>query len=424
MYPVRALDSLFYGATHRSRAERGLSPYRNVLIIGAGSGNDVSLALARGAAHVDAVEIDPVIAQYGREHHPSRPYDDPRVNLVVDDGRAFMTRTERRYDLIIFALTDSLVKVSPMAQLRLENYLFTPGVGRPRLGAPRGRRGLVFYNFYRQAWLIEKIRSMVTQATGVEPTEALRMGQLSVLITNRASPTPPAPSGAVEVPTDDWPFLYLRERAIPAVYRGVMLGLTVVVALLMVGLQLTGRRSEAGTVSLKVAFVLMGVAFLLLETKSVIQFSLLFGTTWYNNSLVFLGILLLVLAANLTVSSMKGRTYLKTTYVLLIASCLLGWLYPEGNLPRREQRSLALPGGQPPHLRADLLRQPALQHDLPRPAGGRGPVRLEPPGSDAGRHRRVQQHGPWLRRPGPGGCRLLHARLRPPPLGQENGRPN
>ena len=42
---------------------------------------------------------------------------------------------------------------------------------------------------------------------------------------------------------------------------------------------------------------LMGAAFLLLETKNVVQFALLFGTTWFVNALVFGGILVVVLAA-------------------------------------------------------------------------------------------------------------------------------
>ena len=50
-----------------------------MLIVGAGSGNDVAAALALGAGHVDAVEIDPVINELGRLHHPNRPYSDPRV---------------------------------------------------------------------------------------------------------------------------------------------------------------------------------------------------------------------------------------------------------------------------------------------------------------------------------------------------------
>ncbi len=71
----------------------------NVLVVGAGTGNDVALALARGAEHVDAVEIDPKILDLGRRHHPDRPYQDPRVTTHVDDGRAFLERTKSRYDL-------------------------------------------------------------------------------------------------------------------------------------------------------------------------------------------------------------------------------------------------------------------------------------------------------------------------------------
>jgi hypothetical protein len=41
----------------------------------------------------------------------------------------------------------------------------------------------------------------------------------------------------------------------------------------------------------------MGAAFLLLETKNVATFALLFGTTWFVNALVFAGILVVVLLA-------------------------------------------------------------------------------------------------------------------------------
>ena len=84
----------------------------DVLIVGAGSGNDVALALAEGATHVDAVEIDPVLQRLGRDLHPDHPYQDPRVTVHIDDGRAFLERTHHRYDLILFALPDSLTLVS------------------------------------------------------------------------------------------------------------------------------------------------------------------------------------------------------------------------------------------------------------------------------------------------------------------------
>jgi spermidine synthase len=40
--------------------------FKNVLVLGAGSGTDVAAALAHGAQHVDAVEIDPAIIRVGR----------------------------------------------------------------------------------------------------------------------------------------------------------------------------------------------------------------------------------------------------------------------------------------------------------------------------------------------------------------------
>src|SRR4029077_2609747 len=51
--------------------------FKNVLILGAGSGTDVAAALRHGVAHVDAVEIDPAIIRLGQLWHPDRPYFDP-----------------------------------------------------------------------------------------------------------------------------------------------------------------------------------------------------------------------------------------------------------------------------------------------------------------------------------------------------------
>ena len=68
-----------YALPHLLNRDAGGRPFGQVLIIGAGSGNDVSRALAWGAHRVDAVEIDPVIQRIGKRDHPDRPYDDPRV---------------------------------------------------------------------------------------------------------------------------------------------------------------------------------------------------------------------------------------------------------------------------------------------------------------------------------------------------------
>ncbi|MGA2091358.1 MAG: hypothetical protein ABSH12_07885, partial [Endomicrobiales bacterium] len=125
LFDAGTLEKTFYRLPYVTRKQSGLPAYDKVLIIGAGSGNDVASALHYGAGHIDAVEIDPVIAELGRKYHSLAPYQNGAVTVTIDDGRSFMTHTKQKYDLIIFALTDSLIKTSPLAQLRLENYLFT-----------------------------------------------------------------------------------------------------------------------------------------------------------------------------------------------------------------------------------------------------------------------------------------------------------
>jgi hypothetical protein len=77
----------------------------------------------------------------------------------------------------------------------------------------------------------------------------------------------------------------------------------------------------------------MGVAFLLLETKNVVQFALLFGTTWFVNALVFAGILLAVLAA-VTVAQHVRLTSPWRLYGLLLAAVAMAWLVPPESLLR------------------------------------------------------------------------------------------
>ena len=99
----------------------------------------------------------------------------------------------------------------------------------------------------------------------------------------------------IELPapaTDDHPFVYLRTATIPGLYL-LVLGMVLLASLVLV--RVTG--GPFGAMRRYVDLFFMGVAFLLLETKNVVQFALLFGTTWFVNALVFGGILLTVLLA-------------------------------------------------------------------------------------------------------------------------------
>ena len=72
-----ASPSYAYTLPHILNRDAGGRPFEDVLIIGAGSGNDVSRALQWGARHVDAVEIDPVIARLGEDFTRTAPTRTP-----------------------------------------------------------------------------------------------------------------------------------------------------------------------------------------------------------------------------------------------------------------------------------------------------------------------------------------------------------
>ncbi len=298
IYPVARLRTVmpFYFFPYRHLPARP----RDVLVVGAGNGNDVAVALAEGAARVDAVEIDPVLYRIGREHHPDRPYQDPRVRAHINDGRAFLQATGRRYDLVVFALPDSLTVLAGQSSLRLENYLFTTEAMRAARQHLRPGGTFSMYNYY-EPQLLARYAGMLTTVYGrppcVELGQVLGQRQQAVLTIGADGPTAacrtPWRAGAAPEPaTDDHPFPYLYGRSIPPFYQ--------VTLILVLAVSLLVTRIAAGSLqglSRYLDLWCMGAAFLLLETKNVVQFALLFGTTWFVNAAVFAGILLCVLAA-------------------------------------------------------------------------------------------------------------------------------
>jgi SAM-dependent methyltransferase len=322
-----ARTGLFYDAIYDQLPDR---PLGRVLIVGAGSGNDVATALALGATSVDAVEIDPRLARIGRERHPDRPYDDPRANVIIDDGRAFLERTSQTYDLILFALPDSITLVSGQSSLRLESFLFTREAvesARSRL-APGG--AFAMYNYYREGWLRDRLAGTVADVFGTTPCMASPDGSLTVIVGSAdpaslrctdtwAAVTSPVPEPA----TDDRPFPYLQGRSLPGFYLATIA--------LILAVSYVAVRATSGPLRQMAPYrdlFFMGVAFLLLETKHVVQFALLFGTTWFVNALVFAGVLISVLAAIEVAQRWQprrpGRLYLVLLAALVVALAVPG----------------------------------------------------------------------------------------------------
>jgi hypothetical protein len=332
LHPVARLRQLapfyFYPYQHLG----GTAP-DEVLIVGAGTGNDVAVALSQGAGHIDAVEIDPILYRLGRDHHPDRPYQDQRVRVQINDGRAFLQQTGKRYDLILFALPDSLTLISGQSSLRLENYLFTIEAMRSAKAhlAPGGT--FAMYNYYEPS-LLDRYAGTLAAVYGkppcVETGEVLGARRQAVLTIGADGAVPDCAATwrqrSVEAATDDHPFPYLGGRQIPSFYL-ICLGLVLAASLLLVRLVAGPLRQMSTYLDLW----FMGAAFLLLETKNVVQFALLFGTTWFVNATVFAGILLSVLAA----VELARRVRLPSPLLLygaLLLVLVAAWAVPQASL--------------------------------------------------------------------------------------------
>jgi hypothetical protein len=279
---------------------------------------------------ITGVEIDPLIYRLGRRYHPSLPYVLPKVKVHINDARAFLKTDRGKYDLIIYALPDSLTLTSSFSSLRLESYLFTMESFRETREhlAPGGL--LVLYNYYREDWLIDKIAGMLEQTFGEKPAVMVfpGWGKAAVFMIGEklADLQRPIPrmggSPDVRPATDDWPFLYMKSPTIPGVFLKA-LAMIAILAILLVFLA-----SPRGTLRrLSPHFFFLGAAFMLLETTSIVKFALLFGSTWMVNSLVFFAVLAMVMLA-IWVSHRFRIRRLWILYVSLFGILALNYAIP------------------------------------------------------------------------------------------------
>lgn len=326
-----AFDAV-YGLPFRMTANR-----RRALIVGGGTGNDAAAALRNHFREVVSVEIDPLIFDIGRKQHPERPYEDPRTHAIVNDARAYFEQNSRqRFDVVSFGFLDSHAMFSSMSSLRLETYVYTVDSIRSawRLVEPGGVLAVTFAA-YPGEWISDRLYATVLEATGVQPVIVpvpVHFGKMyivgkdvSPVILSQRIPFPkgqPTPEAQyIRVPTDDWPFLYIRPNTFPTGY------IVVIGGLLLIGLfgALAVFGKEIATTRFDPPLFLMGAAFLLIETRSVVELSLLLGSTWFVNSAVFAGILVMAFLANLFVTWRQPKM-LTPFFAALIASLLLNYL--------------------------------------------------------------------------------------------------
>lgn len=326
---------------HYDDAFRALPrPIQRVLIVGSGTGNDVAAALRAGAAAVDAVDIDPAIVSLGRRYHPEQPYADPRVRLIVDDARAAFRRLPAgAYDAVLFGLLDSHTQLG-MSSVRLDNYVFTRQSfeAARRLLRPGGSI-VVTAATYRE-WFRQRFVYML-EATCGSPVQTREVRDWSwYTYSCRVLDAPEqgtAGRAAASLPTDDWPFLYLPERAVPRAYVLVLIVLALGSVLVIRDQGLSPKRFGAYHGHL----FFLGAAFLLMEVYAINRLALLFGTTWVVSAVAIMVVLTLIVAANLTVTLVGNLRY-AVAYAGLFGSLALSyWLGPEAVLGRGVGHAIA-----------------------------------------------------------------------------------
>lgn len=317
------------------------TPYRfrtpeRVLVLGGGSGNDTAMALRSGAGHIDVVEIDPILVDAGRRLHPDHPYADPRVRVVNDDARAFLRRGDDTYDLVVMNALDSHHQLPGLSTLRLESFIYTVEAFRDVRRRMTPESLLVVHLSSSRPWMGQRLHATLREAFGADPrlfhtrgspfgSIAFVYGPAAVLDSVHEEVVPVSDAIVAEIgrgsrlATDDWPHLYLATNEVPAVY---LQSLALIVLLAGALLYRSMRRlGHAGNLHL----FLLGAGFMLLETRSITQCALLFGSTWIVNAVVIGAILLVVSLGNLLLLA-RVRIPLALCYAGLVTSLVAGYL--------------------------------------------------------------------------------------------------
>jgi len=317
-----------------------------VLIVGAGGGNDAAGAIRGGAKKIDAVEIDPGIYTLGKMFHPEDPYSNPKVNIIINDARAFLKRSSKQYDIISFGLLDSHTLSSSYNNMRLDHYVYTKESFKDAKKLLKSDGIITIIFAAQRTWISERIYGILKEVFGEVPYVFLlksfkaqygwggvmfvtgndiasirRHVQSNNELLNFMGKRRIKLTGDVKLTTDDWPYLYIEKPSIPKMY------LLIVGALLILILSAKGLLSKLSKDKINWHFFFLGAAFLLLEFQNVSKAALLFGSTWIVNAYIISAILFLILLANLLVYKFKIRN-MGLMYGFLLGFIVLNYLVP------------------------------------------------------------------------------------------------
>ena len=306
----------------------------SILIVGSGSGNDVAAANRFDIKSIDAVEIDPIIAELGRKYHPESPYNNNNVNLEIDDARTFIKNSKNEYDVIVYGLLDSQSNLSSKGGIRLDSYVYTVEALTEAKNKLK-KNGFIFISFFVQTPEIGyKIFGMLEKATGIKPIVLksktnsryifigakkdleIQIDKLKYFKINKEF------NGEnfydIDLSTDDWPFLYMPSKVYPFTY------LSIIIVLLSFSIYFLNKLIKIKTSNFSASCFFLGAGFMLVETKGITEIAKIYGSTWVVISIVIAAVLFMSFIANLIVMK-KFRISATFTYSLLLISLIIGY---------------------------------------------------------------------------------------------------
>ncbi len=331
----------------------GFNQPKSVLVVGAGTGQNVSAALESGATQVDAVDIDPVILKVGKRYNPS--YSSSKVNLICDDARHYFAHCTKRYDVINFSLLDSHAVAGQGSSVRIDCYVYTKeSIARAlELLKPNG---IIVISFAAAApWIGDRLDATIQKAAGYPPLklftregkiwgaidlvfvlgDPVKNGMLSAPTGWKVVENVNTQRSAIRILTDDWPYLYVQPDIVDWTY-------ILVVAEIVLLSVFSARRflfSKPEPAAWQMFF--LGSAFLLLELHAISFLSLLYGSTWLTAAIAINGILLMIFLANLFVLKLGSIVTSRQPliYLGLFLSIALSYLFPSSQLLREASGS-------------------------------------------------------------------------------------
>lgn len=309
-----------------------LNKPKSALIVGSGTGQNVSSAIEAGLTDIDAVEIDPVIIEIGKKYNPD--YLSRSVNTICDDARHFFSKCQRKYDVVNFSAIDSHTIAGLGSSVRIDAYVYTKESIQQALQL-LNEDGVLLVSFTNVApWTESRLYKTIQAAAGYDPI--LLQGHMNECIFVVG---PQVKDGTLQIPTDfkrtkkeypantrvltdDWPYLYVQPDLIDYPY------LLVVGEILLLSLY-AGRRLLFGTPdkhSWQLFF--LGGAFMLLELHSISFLALLYGSTWITSAVVINIILLMILIATIATKNIGSvvDAKIKLVYGILFASIFASYL--------------------------------------------------------------------------------------------------